>query len=152
MQIILLEKVQNVGNLGDVVKVKDGFARNFLIPHGKAKRATPENIAAIEARRADLEKAANAKLEAAQAQAAKVEGTTINITQKAGVDGRLFGSVTNADIVEALKAQGVDVEKSAVRMPAGPLKQVGEYPLVIALHTDVQANINVHVVGETVAQ
>ena len=152
MQIILLEKVVNVGNLGDVVKVKDGFARNYLIPHGKAKRATPENIAAIEARRAELEKAANAKLEAAQAQAAKIEGTTLQITQKAGVDGRLFGSVTNADIVEALKAQGVDIEKAAVRMPAGPLKQVGEYPLVIALHTDVQANINVNVVGETVTQ
>jgi len=152
MQIILLEKVVNVGNLGDVVKVKDGYARNFLIPHGKAKRATPDNIAAIEAKRADLEKAANAKLEAAQAQAATIEGTTIRINQKAGVDGRLFGSVTNADIVEALKAQGVEIEKSAVRMPAGPLKQVGEYPLVIGLHTDVQANINVNVVGETVTQ
>jgi large subunit ribosomal protein L9 len=152
MQIILLEKVVNVGNLGDVVKVKDGYARNFLIPHGKAKRATPDNISAIEAKRADLEKAANARFEAAQAQAATIEGTTIRINQKAGVDGRLFGSVTNADIVEALKAQGVEVEKSAVRMPAGPLKQVGEYPLVIALHTDVQANINVNVVGETVTQ
>ena len=152
MQIILLEKVVNVGNLGDVVKVKDGYARNFLIPQGKARRATPENIAAIEAKRAELEKAANAKLEAAQAQAAKVEGMRLDITQKAGVDGRLFGSVTNADIVEALKAQGVDLEKSAVRMPAGPLKQVGEYPLVVALHTDVQANINVHVIGETIAQ
>ena len=149
MQIILLEKVVNVGNLGDVVKVKEGYARNFLIPQGKAKRATPENIAAIEAKRADLEKAANSKLEAAQAQAAKIEGMTLDINQKAGVDGRLFGSVTNADIVEALKAKGVDLEKSAVRMPAGPLKQVGEYPLVINLHTDVHANINVHVIGET---
>src|SRR5581483_798772 len=149
--IILLEKVVNVGNLGDVVKVKDGYARNYLIPHGKAKRATPENISAIEAKRADLEKAANAKLEAAQGQAEKLEGKVITINQKAGVDGRLFGSVTNADIVEALKREGIEIEKGAVRMPAGPLKQVGEYPLVIQLHTDVHVNINVHVVGETAA-
>lgn len=151
MQIILLEKVVNVGNLGDVVKVKQGYARNYLIPQGKAKRATPENIAAIEARRADLEKAANAKLEEAQAQAAKLEGMTVQISQKAGVDGRLFGSVTNADVVEALKGQGFDIEKSAVRMPSGPLKQVGEHPLVVNLHTDVHANITVNVVGETIA-
>ncbi len=150
MQIILLEKVVNVGNLGDVVKVKQGYARNYLIPHGKAKRATPENIAEIEAKRAELEKAANAKLEAAQAQAAKLEGATVQVKQKAGVDGRLFGSVTNADIVEALKPQGFQLEKSAVQMPAGPLKQVGEYPLVVSLHTDVHANITVSVQGETV--
>ncbi|HZQ63485.1 MAG TPA: 50S ribosomal protein L9 [Casimicrobiaceae bacterium] len=150
MQIILLEKVVNVGNLGDVVKVKDGYARNFLIPHGKAKRATPENIATIEAKRAELENAANARLEAAQGQAGKLEGKVVSIKQKAGVDGRLFGSVTNADIVEALKGEGFEIEKGAVRMPAGPLKQVGEYPLVIQLHTDVQANITVQVVGETI--
>jgi large subunit ribosomal protein L9 len=150
MQIILLDKVANVGNLGDVVKVKDGYARNYLIPQGKAKRATPDNIAAIEAKRAELETAANARFQAAQAQAEKLEGTTITINQKAGVDGRLFGSVTNADIVEALKGQGFQLEKSAVQMPSGPLKQVGEYPLVISLHTDVKANVTVAVHGETI--
>jgi len=150
MQIILLEKIANVGNLGDVVKVKDGYARNFLIPHGKAKRATPANLEAIEARRSELEKAAGEKLATAQALAEKLEGTTLRILQKAGVDGRLFGSVTNVDIVEALKPQGVAVEKSMVRMPSGPLKQVGEHPVSIALHTDVTAHINVNVVGETV--
>lgn len=150
MQIILLEKIANVGNLGDVVKVKDGYARNFLIPHGKAKRATPANLEAIEGRRADLEKAAGEKLAAAQALAEKLEGSTLRIAQKAGVDGRLFGSVTNADVAEALKAQAVDVEKSMVRMPSGPLKQVGEHPVSVALHTDVTAHITVNVVGETV--
>ena len=149
MQIILLEKIANVGNLGDVVKVKDGYARNFLIPQGKAKRATPDNLKAIEARRADLEKAAADKLAGAQALAGKIEGSALRITQKAGVDGRLFGSVTNADIVEALKVQGVDVEKAMVRMPSGPLKQVGDHPVSIALHTDVAANITVTVVGDT---
>jgi large subunit ribosomal protein L9 len=149
MQIILLEKVANVGNLGDVVKVKQGFARNFLIPQGKAKRATPENIKLLEAKRAELEAAAAEKLTVAQAQAEKLEGLTIQITQKAGVDGRLFGSVGNVDIVDALKAQGFTVEKGAVRMPAGPLKQVGDYPLVVALHTDVTANITVSVLGDT---
>jgi len=150
MQIILLEKIGTIGNLGDVVKVKDGYARNFLIPHGKAKRATPENLKAIEARRADLEKAAGEKLAAAQALAEKLEGATLRIAQKAGVDGRLFGSVTNADVVLALKAQGVDVEKSMVRMPSGPLKQVGEHPVTVGLHTDVTAHVTVNVVGETV--
>jgi large subunit ribosomal protein L9 len=150
MQIILLEKIGNVGNLGDVVKVKDGYARNFLIPHGKAKRATPENLKAIEARRADLEKAAGEKLASAQALAEKLEGSMLRIAQKAGVDGRLFGSVTNADIVEALKAQGVEIEKSMVRMPSGPLKLVGEHPVSVVLHTDVTAHISVNVVGETV--
>ena len=116
MQIILLEKIANVGNLGDVVKVKDGYARNFLIPHGKAKRATPDNIKMLEAKRAELEAAANAKLVEAQAHAAKLEGLMVQITQKAGVDGRLFGSVTNADIAEALKGQGFVVEKASVRM------------------------------------
>jgi len=150
MQIILLEKISNVGNLGDVVKVKDGYARNFLIPHGKAKRATPENLQAIEARRTELEKAAGEKLVAAQALAEKLEGAMLRISQKAGVDGRLFGSVTNVDVVEALKPQGVQIEKSMVRMPSGPLKQVGEHPVSIALHTDVTAHITVNVVGETV--
>ena len=151
MQIILLEKIANVGDLGDVVKVKHGFARNFLIPQGKAKRATPENLKLhrSEARRA-RERAADAKLAAAQAQAEKLEGLTVQITQKAGVDGRLFGSVTNVDIVEALKAQGIEVEKAMIRMPEGPLKHVGDYPLTVALHTDVVAHITVTVLGETV--
>ena len=151
MQIILLEKIANVGNLGDVVKVKDGYARNFLIPHGKAKRATPDNLKAIEARRADLEQAAAEKLATAQALAEKLEGATLRISQKSGVDGRLFGSVTNVDVVDALKKQGTDVEKAMVRMPSGPLKQVGDHPVTVALHTDVTAHITVHVVGETVA-
>ena len=148
MQVILLEKIGNVGNLGDVVKVKEGYARNFLIPQGKAKRATPENLKAIEAKRADLEKAANEKLEAQQALATKLEGMTITVSQKAGVDGRLFGSVTNVDIVDALKKQGVEIEKSMIRMPSGPLKQVGDYPLTVALHTDVTAHISVGVRAE----
>jgi large subunit ribosomal protein L9 len=149
MQIILLEKIANVGNLGDVVKVKDGFARNYLIPQGKAKRATPENLKEIEARRAELEKAANARLTDAQQIAEQLEGKGVQVTQKAGVDGRLFGSVTNADIVEALKAQGFNVEKSMVRLPNGPLKSVGEHPVTVALHSDVAAHITVTVVGET---
>ncbi len=151
MQIILLEKIVNVGNLGDVVKVKQGYARNYLIPQGKAKRATPENIKLLEAKRAELEAAAGQKLAEAQAVAATLEGMTVQITQKAGVDGRLFGSVTNVDIVEALKAQGITVEKAAIRMPAGPLKQVGDYPLVVAMHADASANITVSVLGETPA-
>jgi len=150
MQIILLEKIANVGNLGDVVKVKDGYARNFLIPHGKAKRATPDNLKAIEARRAELEQAAAEKLATAQALAEKLEGATLRISQKSGVDGRLFGSVTNVDVVDALKKQGTDVEKSMVKMPSGPLKQVGDHPVSVLLHTDVTAHITVHVVGETV--
>ena len=149
MQIILLEKIANVGNLGDVVKVKNGYARNFLIPQGKAKRATAENLKLIEAKRAELEAAANAKLNAAQALAEKIEGTTLRITQKAGVDGRLFGSVGNVDIVEALKAQGVEIEKAMVRLPEGPLKHVGDFPVSVAPHTDVLAHITVTVVGDT---
>ena len=149
MQIILLEKVGNIGNLGDVVKVKNGFARNFLIPQGKAKRATPENLKLIEGKRAEFEAAASAKLVAAQAVAAKLEGMVVKITQKSGVDGRLFGSVTNFDVVDALKLQGVEVEKSMIRMPDGPLKQVGEFPLVVAPHHDVVANIMVTVIGDT---
>ena len=149
MQVILLEKVQNVGDLGQVVKVKPGFARNFLIPQGKAKRATPENLKLLEERRTELEKVAAEKLAVAQDKAAKLEGITIQITQKAGVDGRLFGSVTNVDIVEALAGQGHEIEKAMIRMPAGPLKQVGEYPIVVALHADVTAQITVSVLGDT---
>src|SRR5437762_9500143 len=149
MQVILLEKLQNIGELGDVVKVRQGFARNYLIPQGKAKRATPENIKLLEAKRVDLEKAAGAKLVHAQEQAAKIEGLTIQVTQKAGADGRLFGSVTNVDIVEALQALGHTVEKAMVRMPDGPLKHVGDFPLVLALHTDVPAHIVVSVLGDS---
>ncbi|MBK9116327.1 MAG: 50S ribosomal protein L9 [Betaproteobacteria bacterium] len=150
MQIILLEKIANVGNLGDVVKVKNGYARNYLIPEGKAKRATAENLKLIEAKRAELEAAAGAKFAAAQAVAEKLEGLVVRITQKAGVDGRLFGSVTNVDIVEALKAQGIAVEKAMIRMPEGTLKHVGDFALTVAPHTDLVANITVTVVGETV--
>lgn len=148
MQIILLEKVVNLGNLGDVVKVKDGYARNFLIPQRMAKRATPAAMAEFEARRAELEKAAAEKLAAAQAVADKMNGTAVTVTRKAGMDGRLFGSVGNADVAEALKAAGFEVDKSAVRMPEGPLKAIGEFPLDIALHTDVLANITVTVAAE----
>jgi large subunit ribosomal protein L9 len=149
MQVILLEKVQNVGDLGEVVKVKPGFARNYLIPHGKAKRATPENLKLLEAKRADLEKLAAEKLTLAQERAAKLEGVTVQVTQKAGVDGRLFGSVTNVDIVEALQNLGHPVEKAMIRMPEGPLKQVGDFPLTVVLHTDVVAQITVSVQGDT---
>ena len=151
MQIILLEKVANVGNLGDVVKVKAGFARNYLIPQGKAKRATPDNLKVIEAQRAELEAAAAAKLTAAQELATRLEGLQVQVTQKSGVDGRLFGSVTNVDIVEALKGHGIEIEKSSIRLPTGPLKTVGDHPISIALHTDVVSHINVTVIGETVS-
>jgi len=149
MQVILLEKVVNVGDLGEVVKVRQGYARNFLIPQGKAKRATPENLKLLEEKRGELEKAAGERLTKAQAQAEKIEGVTIQVTQKAGVDGRLFGSVTNVDVVEALQGLGHTVEKSMVRMPEGPLKHVGDFPLSIALHTDVAAHITVTVLGDT---
>lgn len=148
MQVILLEKVTNLGGLGDVVKVRDGFARNFLIPHGKAKRATRENLAEFEQRRSDLEKAQNEQLTAAQDKAGKMDGLTVQITQKAGVDGKLFGSVTNADVAEALKAQGFEVGKANIRMPQGPLKNVGDHPLKVALHTDVVVTVTVSVLGE----
>jgi len=148
MQVILLEKVLNVGELGDVVKVRQGYARNYLIPQGKAKRATADNIKMLEAKRAELELAAAARLTAAQEQAAKLEGLRVQVSQKAGVDGRLFGSVTNSDIVEALKAQGIAIEKSSIRMPEGPLKHVGEFPLVVGLYLDVTANVTVSVLGE----
>jgi large subunit ribosomal protein L9 len=148
MQIILMEKVVNLGQLGDVVKVKNGYARNFLIPQGKAKRATQTAIAEFEAKRAELEKTQAEILAAAQAEAAKLDGLMVQITQKAGVDGRLFGSVTNADIEEALKALGFDIERSMIRMPQGSLKQVGDHPLTIALQSEVLAHIVVSVLGE----
>jgi large subunit ribosomal protein L9 len=149
MQVILMEKVVNLGGLGDVVKVKDGFARNYLIPQGKAKRATEANLKEFEGRRAELEKKANEQLTSAQEKGAKIEGQAIEIAQKAGVDGRLFGSVTNADIAEALgKSTGVQVKKAEVRMPQGPIKHIGEFPIVVALHSDVLANVTVRVVAE----
>ncbi|MGZ8257002.1 MAG: 50S ribosomal protein L9, partial [Gallionella sp.] len=137
MQIILMEKVINLGQFGDVVKVKNGYARNFLIPQGKAKRATTSSMAEFEVRRAELLKADLAKLADAQARGEKLVGIVVAMTQKAGVDGKLFGSVTNADIAAALVAQGYAVEKTQVRMPTGHLKQIGEHPVSIALHTDV---------------
>jgi len=148
MQIILLEKVVNLGNLGEVVKVKDGYARNFLIPQRKARRATQAAIAEFEAKRAELEKAAAEKLAASQAQGEKLTGQTVQISQKSGVDGRLFGSVTNHDIAEALTKQGFPVEKAQIRMPQGPLKIAGEHAVAVALHTDVVVDITVNVVGE----
>lgn len=148
MEIILMEKVVNLGNLGDVVKVKDGYARNFLIPQGKAKRATQANIAVFEQKKAELERIAAEKMAAAQARAEKLAGFVLRIAQKAGVDGRLFGSVGNVDIAEALRAQGFEVDKQEVRLPEGPFKAVGEYPLTLALHSDVLVEITVQVVPE----
>jgi len=150
MQIILLEKVVNLGNLGDIVKVKDGYARNFLIPNKQARRATKEALAEFEVRRAELEKIAAEKLAAAQAQGEKLAGSTVQINQKAGVDGRLFGSVTNADIADALVKQGFAVEKAQVRLPEGPLKMVGDHAVQISLHTDVLVDVTVSVLGEHV--
>ncbi|MBS0436350.1 MAG: 50S ribosomal protein L9 [Proteobacteria bacterium] len=149
MQVILLEKVHNLGNLGDVVKVKDGYARNFLIPTKAARRATEAAIKEFEARRAELEKAAAEKLATAQALAEKMNGRTVHITQKAGVDGRLFGSVTNHDIADALNRIDFKVAKAQVRMPNGPLKTVGEHSVTVVPHTDVVAEIKVVVIGET---
>ena len=147
MQIILLERVAGLGNLGDVVTVKNGYARNFLIPTAKAKRATEANLKEFEARRAELEAKQAAILADAKERQAKLEGQTVTIAQKAGVDGRLFGSVTNADIAEAVKATGVEVAKANVRLPEGPLKAVGEYEVEISLHADAVAKIVVAVVA-----
>ncbi|HOL65436.1 MAG TPA: 50S ribosomal protein L9 [Accumulibacter sp.] len=150
MQIILLEKIAHLGNLGDLLKVKDGYARNFLIPKGKARRATPAALKEFETRRAELEAAAAAKLAAAQAEAEKLNGTVVQVARKAGVDGRLFGSVTNFDIADALRALGFQVEKSAIRMPNGPLKTLGETSLEVMLHSDAPATITVAVVVEQI--
>jgi len=149
MQVILLEKVVNLGNLGEIVKVRDGYARNFLIPQGRARRATDANKAEFEAKRVELEKQAAAKLAEAQAQGEKLSGQTVKLTQKAGVDGRLFGSVTNFDIAEELTKTGFPVAKAQVRMPNGPIKMVGDSTVSVALHTDVVVEINVTVYGET---
>ncbi len=149
MQVILLEKVANLGNLGDIVRVKDGYARNFLIPTKLARRATDSAIAEFAAKRAELERLAAEKLAAAQAVGQKLNGLRLSISQKAGVDGRLFGSVTNHDVSEALKRSGFDIAKAQVRMPNGPLKAVGEFTVAVAAHTDVVVDIVVVVVGET---
>ena len=148
MQIILMDKVVNLGNLGDVVRVKDGYARNFLIPQRLARRATTTAIAEFEAKRAELEKAAAQKLAAAQAQGEKLSGLTVQISQKSGVDGRLFGSVTNADIAEALTKQGFAVEKAQVRLPLGPLKTTGDHAVSVSLHAEVVVDVIVAVLGE----
>jgi large subunit ribosomal protein L9 len=149
MQVILLEKVANLGNLGDIVKVKDGYARNFLIPSRQARRATESAIKEFEAKRVELEAAASARLAAAQTMGEKLAGKTVQLEQKAGVDGRLFGSVTNADIAQALTKSGFEVQKSQVRMPSGPLKTVGEHTVSVAAHTDVIVEVKVVVVPET---
>ena len=149
MQVILLEKVANLGNLGDIVRVKDGYARNFLIPTKRARRATDAAIAEFEAKRAELERLAAEKLSAAQAVGEKLSGLRLSISQKAGVDGRLFGSVTNHDIAESLKGSGFDIAKAQVRMPNGPLKTVGEFTVSVAAHTDVVVDITIVVVGDT---
>lgn len=151
MQIILLEKIGNLGQLGDVVTVKNGYARNFLIPQGKAKRATQANLAEFEARRAEHEAKQATILQAAQEKQQKLDGQTITIAQKAGVDGRLFGSVTNVDIAQAIVQSGVEVERGNVRLPDGPFKAVGEYEVEIALHHDAVANIKLNVVAQAEA-
>ncbi len=148
MQIILLDKVGKLGNLGDVVNVKPGYARNYLIPGKMARRATEAAIKEFEGRRAELEKAAAAKLATAQALGEQMAGKTVRISQKAGVDGRLFGSVTNADIAEALTKMGMATQKSQVRLPTGPLKTVGEHPVSVAPHTDVVVEVTVQVVPQ----
>lgn len=149
MEVILLEKLPNLGALGDVVKVKAGFARNYLIPQGKARRATAENIAEFESRRGELEKAQSEALASAQDRGTKLEGLMLQITRKAGVDGKLFGSVNNFDIAEALEVAGHEVPKASIRMPLGPLKTIGDHDITVVLHTDVIANIKVSVLGES---
>lgn len=148
MEVILLEKVDNLGNLGDKVRVRSGYARNFLIPQGKAKFATAENIAAFEARRAELEKAAAESLATAKARAERLAGLTVTITAKSGGEGKLFGSVGAADIADAVVAAGAELEKREVRLPHGPLRQAGEYEVAVHLHTDVNAAVKVIVVAE----
>jgi large subunit ribosomal protein L9 len=149
MEVILLERIVNLGQLGDVVRVKNGYARNFLIPQGKAKRATEKNVKEFEAMRAELERAQSELLAQASERAAKLNGLMLQITLKAGVDGKLFGSVTNIDIAEALKNQGMEVERSQIRMPHGPLKQVGDHQVTVVLNPDAVAHITVSVLGET---
>jgi large subunit ribosomal protein L9 len=148
MDVILLEKVENLGALGDVVRVRPGYARNFLVPRGKAKFATAENLAEFEARRAELEKVAAEHLAAAEARKAKLEGVEVTVTAKAGGEGKLFGSVTNGDVVRALEEQGLEIERKEVRMPEGPIRSAGEYQIELHLHSDVNATIKLQVVAE----
>ncbi|ARM85286.1 large subunit ribosomal protein L9 [Marinobacter salarius] len=148
MDVILLEKVANLGSLGDKVKVKAGYGRNFLLPYGKAVAATADNLKAFEERRAELEKAAAEKLSAAQARGEALEGASVTITSKAGEEGKLFGSIGVRDIADAITATGTDVEKSEVRLPEGPLRVVGEYEIELQLHSDVTVHINLAVVAE----
>ena len=148
MDVILLEKVANLGSLGDKVKVKAGYGRNFLLPYGKAVPATADNLKAFEERRAELEKAAAEKLAEAQARAEKLEGASVTITSKAGEEGKLFGSIGVRDIADAITATGTEVEKSEVRLPEGPLRVVGEYEIELQLHSDVTVAINLAVVAE----
>lgn len=149
MQIILMEKVANLGQLGDIVKVKEGYARNYLIPQGRAKRATQANLAEFEAKRVELERVQGERLTHAQAQAAQLDGLVIRVAQKAGVDGKLFGSVTNSDVAAALKGAGFDVPRAAIRMPDGPLKHVGDHVLGVVLHPDVTISVTIAVVAES---
>ena len=148
MEIILLETIDRLGGLGDMVKVRPGFARNYLLPQGKAKLATAENIAEIEARRAELEKQQAEVLAAAQARAEKLEGLEVSISAKSGGEGKLFGSITNANITEAISEKGIEVEKSEVRMPEGPIRMAGEYDIALHLHAEVNATIKLTVIGE----
>ncbi|MDP2821972.1 MAG: 50S ribosomal protein L9 [Sulfuritalea sp.] len=148
MQVILMDKVASLGNLGDIVNVKEGYARNYLIPKGIAKRATEENRKVFEVKRAELEKVQAEKLAAAQEKAGKLEGLSIQIARKAGVDGRLFGSVTHIDIADALQAQGIEVDRAGIHLPEGPLKQIGDTPVQVAFHPDVVATLTVSIVAE----
>lgn len=151
MEVILLSKVENLGNLGDVVKVRNGYARNFLIPYGKAKAATKSNVAEFEARRAELEKAAAEALTAAQIRAAQLDGVAVTVAGKAGTEGKLFGSIGTAEVADALTASGLVVEKREVRMPTGPIRATGEFDVELHLHSDVNVTVKVNVVAETTA-
>ena len=148
MEVILLNKVDNLGNIGDIVKVKAGYGRNFLIPGGKAVPATPDNVARFEARRAELEQAAAEKLAEANARKGVLEGLSVTIAHKAGEEGKLFGSVGTADIADAVNATGNKVEKREIRMPEGVIRQVGEYDIDVELHSDVVATLKINVVAE----
>ncbi len=148
MEIILLETIDRLGGLGDMVNVRPGFARNYLLPQGKAKLATPENIAEIEVRRAELEKHEAEMLDAARARAEQLEGLEISITAKSGGEGKLFGSVTNANITDAINEKGIEVEKSEIRMPEGPIRLAGDYDIDLHLHAEVNATIKLTVIGE----
>jgi large subunit ribosomal protein L9 len=148
MEVILLEKIDSLGGLGDKVRVRPGYARNYLLPQGKAKFATPENIAEFEARRAELERAAAEALAAAETRRESLAGMVVEITAKAGGEGKLFGSIGASDIADAVTARGVEVEKREVRLPEGPLRQAGEYEIQLHLHADVDAEIRIIVIGE----